>query len=124
VANDVGEFIGVDEATIGRLDRGRVGIAIRDFIRQAVNDCLDRPGDDRARVIKLEFALKPVAETHGEHVSCEGAKGVAKVKLKLPDRESSTLDFGVRKGGHLLYNENSPSNHRQATLFAGDEEES
>lgn len=103
--------------TLGLLDRGRVGKAIEQFVKQATEDCMDRPGDDRARKILLEIEVKPVSEIHGESISCEGAKGVAKVRLKLPDRESATLDFGVRKGVGLVFSENSPSDHRQATLF-------
>ena len=109
--------------TIGLLDRGRVGVALEQFIRQATQDCIDRPGDDRARTVLLMIDVKPVAETHGELISCEGARGKAKVRLRLPDRESSELDFGVRKGGHLVFSEHSPANHKQATFLDENESE-
>lgn len=107
--------------TLSRLDRGRVGLAIDAFVKQAVADCMDRPGDDRSRKILIEVELKPVAETNGETISCEGAKCIVKVRLKLPDRESAVMDFGVRRGGHAVFSENSPSDHRQTTFFDGEE---
>ena len=109
--------------TIKDLDLGRVGVGFSRLLEQAVRDCLDRPGDERARKLILQSALKPKAEIVGQTVSCEGAAGVAQLRLKLPDYESQEVDFGVKQNGRLVFNEESPRDHRQATLFGAEDED-
>lgn len=109
--------------TLDRLDRGAAGVAFNKAIEQAVVDCLDRPGDDRARTVTLQLVLKPVKEVHDNTISCEGARGVYKVRCKRPDYESQELDFGVRTNGMLVFSENSPANHKQPTFFDGGDED-
>lgn len=109
--------------TIKDLDLGRVGVGFSRLLEQAVRDCLDRPADERARKLILQISLKPKPEIVGQTVSCEGAAGVAQLRLKLPDYESQEVDFGVKQNGRLVFNENSPRDHRQATMFDGEEED-
>lgn len=116
------EIYALTSGTLAKLDGGRAGVALDSALRQAVKDCLDRPGDERARKVTMEFQVTPVMELIDNQVSCEGAKGVYKVRVKVPDRESGLLDFGVRNNGMLVFNENSPANHRQATFLGEDEE--
>ncbi len=103
--------------TIKDLDLGRVGVGFGRLLEQAVRDCLDRPADERARKLILQLSLKPKSEIVGQTVSCEGAAGVAQLRLKLPDYESQEVDFGVKQNGKLIFSEDSPRDHRQATMF-------
>lgn len=107
-------------ATLKKLDLGRVGMAFDRLLKQAISDCVDRPGDDRARKVTLQIDLVPVKQVHDNTISCEGAKGAVKAKLALPNYETQTLDFGVKQSGHAYFAEESPANHQQATLFAGE----
>jgi len=109
--------------TLKDLDLGRVGVGFGRLLEQAVRDCLDRPSDKRARKLTLQLAIKPKAEIVGNSISCEGASGVAQLKLKLPDYETQEVDFGVRENGRLVFSEDSPTNHRQATLGFGEEDD-
>jgi hypothetical protein len=108
--------------TLKQLDRGAAAAALDQAIQRAVKDCLDRPGDDRARKISLTLEVRPVTEVCNNVLTCEGARGCYKVRLRIPDWESQTLDFGVRENGLLVFNEHSPTNHRQATFFEGEED--
>jgi len=107
--------------SLKHLDRGAAGVSLDHAIARAVKDCIDRPGDDRARKITLQIEIKPVTETINNVITCEGAKGVYKVRLRTPDWESNELDFGVRENGMLIFSEDSPANHRQAQLFTDEE---
>lgn len=116
------ELFALSAGTLSKLDGGRAAVALDRAFAQAVKDCLDRPGDERARKITMQIDVVPVKEVIDNQLSCEGAKGVYKIRLRTPDWESGTLDFGVRQNGMLIFNENSPANHRQATFLEGDEE--
>jgi len=108
-------------ATLNQLDHNRVGLAVNRLIKQAIQDCLDRPGDDRARKVTLQINLTPISQTLDNSISCEGAKAVAQAKLSLPNYETQVLDLGVKQGGHAYFSAESPTNHRQATFFDGEE---
>lgn len=111
--------------TLADLDHGRAGEAIDRALAQAVRDCFDRPTDERARKVTVQIDITPIADIHGDAVSCEGANGVYKVRLRQPDWESGKLNFGVRKGGRhgamLVFSPDSPQNHRQTLLPLEDE---
>lgn len=108
--------------TLTHLDRGAAAAALDKAVRMAVADCMDRPSDDRKRIVRFELDLVPVREVTGQTVSCEGARGTYKVTVKVPPWESNELDFGVRQNGVLVFSENSPGNHRQPALFDEEDE--
>jgi hypothetical protein len=115
-------------ATIAQLDNGLAEAAFDKAIEQAIEDCIDRPADDRFRTVTLTLQLRPVSQTHGNTISCEGARGLYKVKLKRPDWESQELGFGVRKsktGAMAVFSGVNPDDHRQGVFpeVAGDPEE-
>jgi len=117
--------VGLKELTLGNLkdlDFGKASTTFEVALQRAVKDCLDRPGDDRARTVVLEMKITPVKEILGNTLSCEGAKGVFRIKCTLPNWETQVVDFGVRSNGKLVFNEDSPRDHRQQT-FLGEEEE-
>lgn len=109
--------------TLSHLDMGRASAALDQAIKKAVLDCLDRPGDDRPRKVTMTLELKPVMEVVNQSITCEGCTGQYAVRLRTPDWSSNKLDFGVRQNGTLVFNEHSPANHRQTTIFDNDEDE-
>ena len=117
------QLFALGAGTLANLDRGAAAKALDNAIAAAVRDCLDRPGDDRARKITLTLEITPVCEVIDNVVTCEGAKGCYKVRYRQPDWESRTLDFGVRTSGHLVFSDISPDNHRQPFLPFGEEDE-
>ncbi len=110
-------------ATIQQVDLGRVGTAFDLLLKKAITDCIDRPADKRTRKVTLQINLLPVAQIHDKEITCEGAKGTVHAKLTVPDYETQTLDFGVKKGGHAYFADDSPGNHKQAMMFDGDDDQ-
>lgn len=107
---------------LGQLGGGVVPEVWSDAIRQAVRDCLDRPGDKRARKVVLQMCIVPVATVVGNTIDCSGAKGTVQCRTKIPDRESQEFDFGVQNSGDLIFNPDSPRDHRQMTMLEGEGE--
>jgi hypothetical protein len=70
--------------TLHELDFGSIGIAFEKHLARVVQDCIDRPGDKRARTVLLEMKVVPVVEIRGSTIDCEGAKGTFKLKSKVP----------------------------------------
>lgn len=114
----------LDLSSIRDLDVGRVEKAFQIHLGRAVQDCEDRPSDDRARTITIQLQLKPLKEViDDKYIECAGATGICKISSSIPDYQTSKLDFGVRKGGMLVFSEDSPGDHKQNTL-AFDEDDS
>lgn len=107
-------------ASLAKLDRGTLAVAIEQALQTTAKDCLDRPTDDRARNVVVTISLKPKAEYDEELKTMQvtGVEGQYKVKCNVPDRESKPLDFGLRDDGTLIFNENVPENHRQPSIFS------
>lgn len=121
------DLLPVKLETLFRLDDGAVAEAFNRNVEIAAGDCENRPADDRVRRITLELQVKPVKQIRENAIFCDGARCICKVRLTLPDRETRTLDFGVRKtrhGGLFVFSELEPTNHRQThlPLEEGDEQ--
>ncbi len=109
--------------TLSALAHGKVGVAFDREIKRLVRDCIDRPSDDRARVVTLQITVTPTAVVDGQSVTCEGAKAVAKVRSKVPDYETQEIDLGVRENGGAVFSPTCPENHRQIEMFPAEEPE-
>ena len=109
-------------ATMGDLDGGLAMATFQDAVKRAVRDCMERPGDKRARKVILQMALTPVPVITGNTIDCDGAKGAFQCRVKIPDWETREVDFGVQNSGDLLFNPDSPRDHKQMTLLDGGEE--
>lgn len=111
-----------DLTTIDTLDGGITPAMFADACRRAVKDCIERPGDKRARKVILQLTIVPVAVVTGNTIDCDGAKGTFQCKAKIPDFETREVDFGVQNSGDLIFNPDSPRDHKQMTLLEdGDE---
>ena len=106
--------------SIKELDGGATMQTFQDAVQRAVKDCIDRPGDKRARKVVLQLALTPVPNISGNVIDCDGAKGVFQCRVKIPDWEMREVDFGVQNSGDLIFNPDSPRDHKQMTLLEGE----
>lgn len=104
--------------SLQELDDGRVVKAFEHELKRAVQDCQDRPGDKNAREVTMVLKLTPIVDEAG---MCEETNGEFHIKSKVPQRKSKTYSFGVRRGGQLAFNANSPDNIDQKTIFDGGE---
>jgi hypothetical protein len=112
-------------ASLAKLDRGTLAVALEQALQTAARDCIDRPTDNRARVVTVTISLKPKAEYDDQTRAMDitGADGQYKVKCTVPDRESKPLDFGLQQDGSLIFNEHVPENHRQRSFFSDGNED-
>jgi len=55
-------------------------------------------------------------------VECDGVNGKFLCKSAIPDYETREINFGVLKDGNLIFNPDSPRDHKQMTLIDEDQE--
>lgn len=114
-------LVELDLNTLHQLQDGAIFEQVQKLIKQAVADCENRPGEERARKVTLQLELKPVTEyeeiddTHTRKV-LSGLKLSLQMDVKCPTRKTIEFDCGVGEGHALLFNPDSPHNHRQAAL--------
>lgn len=114
--------IQLEELNFENLAKLGGGVAVAQVMRllqSAVSDITQRPGDDRSRKVILGFELIPVAENEADEDEGTIRKVVTGVKmrlhmdLKIPNRKTTEYDLGIGAGNSLLFNPDSPHNHRQ-----------
>lgn len=104
------------ELTLAQLkdfDLGKVDMAFQLAMRRAAQDCNDRPGNGKPRVVKLELAMIPIREQDG---SCDTVKAEFRVDTTLPRQVSKTYEFIINKSGHMKFAPDSPEAVDQRTL--------
>ena len=116
------ELLELTAETLARLDKGKYAATLEAALKRAVQDCIDRPTDDRNRKVVVQFDLAPITDIDEQIVTCEGVKAKYQVKVTNPNWESKTLDFGVRRNGTLVFNADVPDNHLQMTFSDREDE--
>jgi len=119
----------LDFSTFAQLGNGQLERQVQKLIRQAVQDMENRPGEKRARKVRIILSLSP--KTHVEANEMNGASEVVldgaglKVEcgLVVPTRQSMEFDVGFGIDHQVLFNPDSPHNHRQRMLPAMDVDE-
>ena len=99
--------------TIEDMDFGKVAVAFNHHLGRAVEDCMDRPADKKPRKIILTGELTPQIDQTGD---CTDVAVEFKVRSTVPEHRSKTFVCRPRKGGHLLFNPESPESIDQQTL--------
>ncbi len=93
-------------ATIAHLDDGKTRDTFDRRIRAAIADMIERPGDDRARRVKLEIILKPDLEP--STLELRSVDIQTKVTMTTPAAESGKVRAQPRRsssGGMLLFDD-------------------
>lgn len=111
----------VQQLTLGSLadlDLGKGAEVFQRLLKRAVEDCMDRPGDKAPRKVALEIHIIPVMEQSGD---CVEVSAEIVCTAKVPTYRTKPYSMGVRKGGILVFNPDSPDNINQGT-FLEDEE--
>lgn len=101
------------------LDGGKASEAFDLHVLRAAMDCLDRPGDTKPRKVKLEVSLVPVIEADG---TCDRVNVQIHASSAVPTHRTRAYSFGLRRGGQLVFDADSPDNVNQGTLLPEDEE--
>lgn len=98
------------------LDDGRIAAAFDAELARAIEDCQDRPADDKARTVNLTLRLRPQCETNAGLTECSGVLAEFEIAAKVPKRRSKRYELGVRKGGMVLFNDHNPTDFRQTSI--------
>lgn len=104
-------------AALAEFDGGRLAKALEREVKRAIEDCKDRPGDERARKVLLQFDFIPATDDTGDFDACTFAFQCA---AKLPPAQSRAYSFGVKKTGQLYFNDLSLDEAAQMTIDESD----
>ena len=63
------------------------------------------------------MTITPVATIVGNTIDCDGVDGSFQCKTMLPNYETRSVNFGIKNSGDLVFNPDSPENHKQSTMF-------
>ena len=94
-------------------DLGKVDVAFQQALRAAAQDCIDRPGETKARSVTLAFAMAPIVEVEGH---CDSVKAEFQIQTTLPKKVSKRYEFFVDKRGNLSFSEHAPDSRDQLTF--------
>lgn len=98
---------------LSTIDGERIAIAFEQALKRVVQDCEDRPGEKKERTVTLSLAVKPRLCADG---ICDDCDIQVAVTDSVPKRKSKVYNMSLRKGGHLLYNDDSLENADQETM--------
>jgi hypothetical protein len=108
-------------ATLDQLDMGKISATLEVHLRRAIADCVDRPADEKARSVTMQFELVPVLN---DDASCTEVSLQVQCQSKVPVHRTRVYNTGVRQtreGPMLVFNPDSPGNVRQQTFTDEDE---
>jgi hypothetical protein len=100
-------------AALAKIDGGRLAIAFEQALKRVAQDCDDRPGEKKERVVSLHVNVKPMLDEDG---MCEDCSVQVLINDSVPKRKSKPYNVSLRKGGMLLYHEEALDNHAQEAL--------
>lgn len=99
-------------STLNSLDMGKITTAFDHELTHVVKDCIDRPNDDRDRIVNLKMRVKPDASDGvADTVMCEFV-----VQSAVPPRQSKRYQLQAHASGAVLVNPESADNIHQGTL--------
>jgi hypothetical protein len=103
------------------LEGGKVTVAFDRLLQRAVDDCLDRPGEGKARVVTLQVEVIPIPDQDG---SCAKTDVQVQLQSKVPNYRTQAISCGLRRRridggehGMLVFNEDSPGEIDQGTFL-------
>lgn len=102
-----------------KLDDGIADVAFRDHLKRAAKDCLDRPADNKARIVTIAFKVKPDPRPDG---SCDKIGLAIEVKSTVPTHKTAVYSMDAQHNGSLVFNEDSLDEIDQTTLLPDDAE--
>ncbi len=114
-------LVELDLSTIQQLQGGAVFQQAQKLIAAAVADCENRPAEERPRKVSIQLEILPVSrfeeidDAHTKRV-LDGVKLRLQMDVKCPTRKTMEFDCGVGENHALMFNPDSPHNHRQAGL--------
>lgn len=121
------QLVFLELSSAGELLQGGVGAQFNKLIAQAVADIRARLNDKKARKINLEISMVPKTEstfdevTKTTHTELIGVGVTFAFDIKVPKRQTMSIDCGIDDRNRLLHNPHSPANHAQTVLLKADD---
>lgn len=97
-----------------QMDSGKIARLVKSHLQKLSADCLNRPADDTARTMNVEFSFTPVLDP--DSGDCETAKLRINVKSKVPTFRSKSYECRVGQKG-FSFNQDFPDDLDQPALF-------
>lgn len=97
---------------LAKIDNGKVAAVFQQELRRVVNDCVDRPTDNKPRKVNMTVSVAP-QESDGV---CATVEMEVVVKSSVPDRRTRPYQLEVHARGDVMLNDASPDDVRQRTL--------
>jgi len=101
--------------TVGRMERGMIGLAFSQEVERVVKDMRDRPGVTAAREVTMKVKIEPAQDESGIVTT---GKMQFSFGSKMPARESREISVlvGANDRDELIFNPESIENARQRTI--------
>lgn len=102
--------------SLADIDNGLLTEAFKQLRKYVVDDCVDRPGESKARTIDIRFEFIPKCDSV-RVVDCDGVHVGVNMKAKLPDLKSKFYEMKPTRGGNLRFNVDNPEDADNPTLL-------
>jgi len=102
------------------LDFGILEEAFKAELARCVNDCEDRPGEEKARVVSIDFKLTPLSANPSKK-DCDNVALEVEISSSQPKRRSKVYTTTPRLNGTLVFNPDVPDDPDQPTLYDSQE---
>ena len=99
------------------LDFGKIGVAFNAELAHVTKDCLDRPGDTKARKVAITFILAPTADTIGNGSPADVVQVGCEISSSVPKRRTRIYQMSPRVNGMLTFHPESPGDPKADMLY-------
>lgn len=99
------------------LDFGKIQEAFNQELQFTVKDCMDRPLDDAARTVSIQFTLKPVPDLSGVTADCDKVAVACDITSKIPKRKTRVYEMKPKHDGTLTFHPDLPDEPDGSTLY-------
>ena len=103
-----------------QLDGGIVCRAFDCELGQGVQDCLDRPTDNRPRKVAVVFTIKPKVDVKAGEVNCEDCLVEAEVASSMPKKRTKSFTMKPKHSGDLCFHPDLADDPDGDTLYDDD----
>lgn len=100
-------------AAIGAIDGGIVNAAVKKHLARAIEDCDDRPYEEKARKVTVQIEVKPVTRQDG--ATCE-VEVTTQIKSTIPTHVANPITARVSGRSDAWFNDLSQDNPDQLTI--------
>jgi hypothetical protein len=104
-------------ANLKQLDFGKIAVAFDAEMAHVVKDCMDRPGDEKARKVTITFLVAPVVDTQSRSQDCDKVAVGCEIASTVPKRRTQVYHMQPRQDGQLGFHPDLPSEPDGSTLY-------